>query len=327
MSSRAVQEREVRQQGARNNARRTRARDPVRSKQRHLTPSPRPRKQTQLSPQKNKREQRAAKAVAALDPTKTATLLLVRHGETRWNAEGRLQGQMLPGPSLSPAGAAQARHMAAALAAEHEISAIYSSDLARAVETADAIAAALVPAAPVRQLPSLRERHLGALLEGVRRADAPAAAPEAFAALRRGLRAPSEALPGGGETLDALAARVGGALLGIARRHPGERCVVVSHGGAIHGARRYAEGAGEGGSGGGGGGGASFSALANGALCEFRIDPEAAAAGRGGGGGRAPGGQWRGGWAVVRWGDGRLLAGLAGAAAASGTAGGGADAG
>ena len=282
------------------------------------------------------RKQRAAKAAAALDPATTCTLVLVRHGETTWNVEGRLQGQQLPGPSLSERGKEQARAMAQALSSVGGMSACYCSDLARAVETAEAIAAAAAtapsPLLEVRQLPALRERDVGRLLEGVRRADAAQAAPQAFDALRRSAREPSLELPGGGESINALAARVGAALLGIARAHPGERVVVVSHGGAIHAARRFAEGLG------GSSSAAAASPLPNGALCELRCDPGQVQEDEEQEGQRplrrAPGGQWRKGWAVVRWADCSLLGDAVGGggsggglAVTAGTAGGGVEAG
>ena len=105
------------------------------------------------------------------------TLLLVRHGETTWNKEGRLQGwQNVP---LSPAGGKQAERLAARLARLWDAAragnntgfvpgpprAFYASDLDRAVDTARIIAEAVrgenTNAAPVHQLPGLRERHLG----------------------------------------------------------------------------------------------------------------------------------------------------------------------
>jgi probable phosphoglycerate mutase len=93
----------------------------------------------------------------------TATrLCLVRHGETAWNAERRIQGQLdVP---LSAAGHAQARAAAHALAQESNpdsFCAIYSSDLARALHTAEAAAHLL--GLPIRRLAGLRERHYGVL--------------------------------------------------------------------------------------------------------------------------------------------------------------------
>ena len=86
-------------------------------------------------------------------------LLLVRHGETAWNADGRLQGHLdIP---LNDVGRAQARRLAAALADEREpIDIIYSSDLARALQTAQAVADA--SRAPMIATSALREGDFGA---------------------------------------------------------------------------------------------------------------------------------------------------------------------
>ena len=89
----------------------------------------------------------------------TATrLCLVRHGETAWNAERRIQGQLdVP---LSSTGHAQARATANWLAQE-DFAAIYSSDLSRALHTAEAVAHLL--RLPIGQQVALRERHYGVL--------------------------------------------------------------------------------------------------------------------------------------------------------------------
>ena len=87
-------------------------------------------------------------------------LTLVRHGETDWNAGGRIQGSTdIP---LNETGRAQAREVAASLATEaagRDVR-VVSSDLSRAAETADVIAAAL-GVTVARRLPGLRERSYG----------------------------------------------------------------------------------------------------------------------------------------------------------------------
>ena len=83
-------------------------------------------------------------------------LYIVRHGETAWNLEQRIQGQLdIP---LNDTGRGQAARMAQALAGEG-IAAVYSSDLSRAAETAAALAQAA--GLPLRTDPSLRERGFG----------------------------------------------------------------------------------------------------------------------------------------------------------------------
>ena len=86
----------------------------------------------------------------------TTRLVLVRHGETSWNSEGRFQGRAdIP---LSEVGQRQAVALAAALARE-EMHAIYSSDLRRAWDTALAIAER--HSVPVCREPGLREMDFG----------------------------------------------------------------------------------------------------------------------------------------------------------------------
>lgn len=85
------------------------------------------------------------------------TLHLVRHGETEWNAERRIQGQLSEVP-LSARGREQAIELADALA-DCQAGALISSDLGRAMETARAISARV--GLPVMPEPALRERHFG----------------------------------------------------------------------------------------------------------------------------------------------------------------------
>ncbi len=91
-------------------------------------------------------------------------LVLVRHGESRWNAEGRVQGQACAG--LSSLGHAQARVTAAALAAAYSDAEVVSSDLLRATESAAPLAAELHRS--VRSDPRLRERSFGGWEERLR---------------------------------------------------------------------------------------------------------------------------------------------------------------
>src|SRR4051794_11585303 len=92
-------------------------------------------------------------------------LFLVRHGETAWNAEARFQGQK--DSPLTPLGIAQAESVAAYLIA-HKVSALYSSDLPRTLQTARPIA--LATGLTILAEPALRERNLG-IFEGLTRAE------------------------------------------------------------------------------------------------------------------------------------------------------------
>jgi broad specificity phosphatase PhoE len=144
------------------------------------------------------------------------TILLVRHGETDWNAERRVQGHT--DRPLNEAGIAQARALAEQLAAE-AIDAIYSSDLARAQETAEVVGA--VRGLPVETLPELRERDFGTW-EGLTDEEIFERFPEA----RSGPW-------GDAESRDELGARILGACKRIASQHPGGSVLVVTHGGPV----------------------------------------------------------------------------------------------
>ncbi|HRQ58120.1 MAG TPA: histidine phosphatase family protein [Azoarcus taiwanensis] len=153
----------------------------------------------------------------------TTTLCLVRHGETPWNADRRLQGHLdVP---LNDHGRIQARATGAMLNGKH-FDAVYSSDLARALETARSIAGDTAPTI----LPALRERHYGSL-QGLTYEEARQRLPEAYAAFEA--RNPSYAFPGGGETLLAFRSRVESTLHLLAQRHVGQQVLVVTHGGVL----------------------------------------------------------------------------------------------
>ncbi|KAL2906206.1 Phosphoglycerate mutase-like protein 4 [Bienertia sinuspersici] len=96
----------------------------------------------------------------AVDPSCTE-IIVVRHGETDWNALGKLQGQL--DVDLNETGRQQAIAVAERLSMEPNISAIYSSDLKRAFETAEMIASKYKNGLEVIRDQDLRERHLGAL--------------------------------------------------------------------------------------------------------------------------------------------------------------------
>ncbi len=137
------------------------------------------------------------------------TLILVRHGETDWNREHRLQGWA--DPPLNADGREQARALAASIRGE-PISSVVTSDLRRATETAAIVAAAI--GATVSEDVGLREVDLGSWsgrlwseIEGTTRPD--------------------------GESRDAHRARVVAAVDRIAAAHGGRSVLVVSHGGSI----------------------------------------------------------------------------------------------
>jgi broad specificity phosphatase PhoE len=154
-------------------------------------------------------------------------LLLVRHGESVGNAERRFGGH---GPTpLTERGHGQARSTAAVLAAQYAPTAIVSSDLQRAMQTAEHIAVAT--ALTVDTTPDLRERGLGDL-DGLAFEDAKRRFPEQWEKLIG--RDPDWTMTGGGEASRQVFARIGRAIDGICERLAGERVVVVSHGIAIY---------------------------------------------------------------------------------------------
>ena len=148
----------------------------------------------------------------------------VRHGETAWNRDTRIQGSL--DIALNATGQWQARQLAHALADEPPC-AIYSSDLQRALATAQAVAERT--AAPLHLAPGLRERRFG-IFEGRTFADIEAELPEHARRWRQ--REPDYA-PEGGETLLQLRERVLHTTDPLAARHPGEHIMLVAHGGVL----------------------------------------------------------------------------------------------
>jgi len=149
------------------------------------------------------------------------TLLLVRHGETDWNREGRWQGHS--DTHLNDAGREQARRVAREL---HGVDVLYSSDLARARETAEIVAGAL--GLPVRPDARLRERSFGAW-EGLTTPEIEAGFGDAHGRWLTGDGAGAD----DAEPFDAFGARVTSFLSEVLERHPGETVLVVAHGGSI----------------------------------------------------------------------------------------------
>jgi probable phosphoglycerate mutase len=164
----------------------------------------------------------------------TTRLCLVRHGETAWNAERRIQGQLdVP---LSAVGHAQARAAANWLARE-DFAAIYSSDLSRALHTAEASAHLLK--LPIRKEVALRERHYG-VLQTLTYAEFERRHPNAHA--RFLAREEAFALPGGGESLRRFADRVNQCIDAIVAAHAGGQVLIVTHGGVLDILHRRASG-------------------------------------------------------------------------------------
>uniref|UniRef100_A0ACD5Y4Y0 Uncharacterized protein n=1 Tax=Avena sativa TaxID=4498 RepID=A0ACD5Y4Y0_AVESA len=150
-----------------------------------------------------------------------AEVVVVRHGETSWNASHIIQGQM--DPELNETGRQQALVVARRLSREAKPAAVYSSDLRRAAETAQAIATACGVSNLVFD-PALRERHMGDL-HGLVYDVANRRNPEVFSSEQR-----TQEIPGGGESLDQLSRRCVSYLNTVAEKHKGDRVIVVTHG-------------------------------------------------------------------------------------------------
>lgn len=165
----------------------------------------------------------AAPAVGLHDAEVTR-VIAVRHGETVWNAEMRMQGQL--DTALSGRGRWQAARTAEALAGAG-IEAIYASDLARAFDTAAAIAA--VVGLGVVTDAGLRERSFG-VFEGFTYAEIDARWP---AEAMRWRREDPDFGPDGGETMRAFADRAVATAARIAASERGRTILLVSHGGVL----------------------------------------------------------------------------------------------
>ncbi len=151
-------------------------------------------------------------------------LIVVRHGETAWNVDTRIQGHLdIP---LNATGLWQARQLGDALAGE-AISAIYTSDLLRARKTAQAVADAT--GAALIDEPGLRERAFGSF-QGRTFAEVETEHPEQA---RRWRQRDPDYAPDGGESLRVLRERVVDTTHRLAARHPGELVLLVTHGGVL----------------------------------------------------------------------------------------------
>jgi probable phosphoglycerate mutase len=160
-------------------------------------------------------------------------LCLIRHGQTAWNAATRVQGHIDIG--LDATGRAQAQRLGAALAGEG-LQALYSSDLARAHDTA--LAVARHTGLQVQRDPRLRERAFGHF-EGLTHAEIAERFPEDARRWRE--RDPGHAAPGG-ESLLQFQARCLPAVAELAERHAGQCIAVVAHGGVLDALYRAATG-------------------------------------------------------------------------------------
>lgn len=160
-------------------------------------------------------------------------ICFIRHGETDWNVEKRIQGQT--DIALNETGVRQAMAMAFN-AAHHRFAAIYSSDLVRARDTAAMLAER--DGLAVQTLPALRERHFG-LFQGLTAAEARVHHPEAHA------RYAARDLDydfATGESLRAFAARVEATVQHMTQHHPGQTLAAVTHAGVLDTLYRRATG-------------------------------------------------------------------------------------
>jgi probable phosphoglycerate mutase len=162
-------------------------------------------------------------------------IIAIRHGETAWNVDTRLQGHL--DIALNARGQWQAQRAALALADE-DIAAIYTSDLSRARATAQAIADLNVsPAArQVHPHTGLRERGFG-IFEGQTYAQINLDWPEES---RRWRQRDPHFAPQGGETLTELRERVTNTVNTLAGQHVGQQIVLVAHGGVMDALYRLA---------------------------------------------------------------------------------------
>ena len=169
-------------------------------------------------------------------PLNATRIMAIRHGETAWNVDTRIQGHIdIP---LNEHGQLQAERLAEALAAQDTLHAIYTSDLQRAHQTALAVGKRLGLTPVTHQ--GLRERCFGRF-EGLTYAQVGELHPED--ALRWKQRDPAWAPPGG-ESQTEVFARVKAALDAIAAQHVGEHIAIVTHGGVLDVFYRLATGQG-----------------------------------------------------------------------------------
>ena len=162
-------------------------------------------------------------------------IILIRHGETAWNASSRIQGHTDVG--LNDLGRLQAAAAAQALLQGEPLAAIVSSDLSRAQQTAQI--ASDVMGVPVTPNSAWRERAFGEF-EGETFDDILARWPDEAQRWRK--RDPDWHAPGGGESLRQLSARIRQALNTTGAQHAGQLIAIFTHGGVLDMVHRLATG-------------------------------------------------------------------------------------
>lgn len=159
------------------------------------------------------------------NPSPITKIFLVRHGETLWNVEGKMQGHW--DSPLTANGVAQAQALAERLK-RYSFAAIYSSDLGRAYQTAQYIVEKNVPQTIFTKT-CLRERCLG-IFQGVAKEELERKFPEAFRLYKT--RDPDYVVPNG-ESLRQFRQRCVACFEELANKHSGEQVLVVAHGGVL----------------------------------------------------------------------------------------------
>ena len=155
-------------------------------------------------------------------------LYLIRHGETDWNAEGRIQGHS--DIELNARGLEQARRLAARMPDEGEFSAIYASPLKRAFRTAQMIGDSLnIPVTPDKRL---YERSLGQL-EGLTMSEIREKYPEVARAWTTSEGGVRPHIPGE-EPREAFIQRITAFIADLRAKHPDGRVLAISYGGTIN---------------------------------------------------------------------------------------------
>ena len=150
--------------------------------------------------------------------------IIVRHGETEWNAQGRIQGHT--DVCLSEKGSQQARLVASRLAGS-SIDVAYCSDLRRSTDTAREILGERK--VPLHPTPLLREYHKG-IFEGLTANETESRYPELYAA---SVVNDLDFAPPGGESTRQTSARIATLVADLRERHPDESVLMVGHGGSL----------------------------------------------------------------------------------------------